>query len=339
MPGHNALNLMHIKYSGITVFLQGIALSATHETRIVMAFQQGGPMSTIAIARAARPNFLVLAPLCVMLGLGLVALQPVTLSAHDIVLVMVGALLAHAAVNLLNEYEDFRSGLDLITRRTPFSGGSGALPETPSAAPLVRLAAMLTLSSVTAVGAYFLWLRGWPMLVIGLSGLGLVIAYTRWITRMPWLCLLAPGLGFGPVMVLGSLVALGGKIDAASFIVSGVALLLVSELLLLNQFPDVEADRRIGRRHLPIVLGLQGASTIVVSLLLGAYVLIALGQISGALPAGVWLAWLTLPAALWIVRRLPEALEAPELLLRVLGVNVATLLATLALLGIGLWLA
>lgn len=296
-------------------------------------------MSTIAIARAARPNFLVLAPLCVLLGVGLVALQPVTLSAIDIALVLAGGLLAHAAVNLFNEYEDFRSGLDLMTRRTPFSGGSGALPETPSAAPLVRLAALLALAGVMIIGGYFLWLRGWPLLIIGLSGLVLVVAYTRWITRMPWLCLLAPGLGFGPVMVLGTLVALGGRIDAASLIVSGVSLLLVSELLLLNQFPDVEADRRIGRRHFPIVLGFHGASRIVMALLLGAYALIALGQISGALPAGVGLAWLTLPAALWVMWQLPQVMKVPERLLKVLGINVATLLATLALLGVGLWLA
>ncbi|MCA1769214.1 MAG: prenyltransferase [Halomonas sp.] len=295
-------------------------------------------MSTIAVAKATRPNFLVLAPLCVLLGLSLVVLQPVNLSALNIMLVLIGGLLAHVAVNLLNEYEDFRSGLDLITRRTPFSGGSGALPEIPSAAPLVGFAALLTLAGVVAIGAYFLWLRGWPMLVIGLSGLGLVVAYTRWITRLPWLCLLAPGLGFGPVMVLGTLVALGGRIDAASLIVSAASLLLVSELLLLNQFPDVDADRQIGRRHLPIVLGLQGASKIVAALLLGGYALIALGQVFGILPAGVWLAWLPLPAALWIALRLPAALEAPELLLRVLGVNVVTLLATLALLGIGLLL-
>lgn len=273
-----------------------------------------------------------------MLGLGLATLQAVQLAALDIVLVLMGGLLAHAAVNLLNEYQDFRSGLDLITRRTPFSGGSGALPQMPSAAPLVWIAALLTLSGVLAIGVYFLWLRGWPMLVIGLSGVGLVVAYTRWITHLPWVCLLAPGLGFGPVMVLGTLVAVGGQIDLASLIVSGVSLLLVSELLLLNQFPDVQADRRVGRRHLPIVLGLQGASRIVVGLLLGAYALIALGQVSGALPTGVWLAWLAVPGALWIAVQLPIVLEAPERLLTLLGINVATLLASLALLGAGLWL-
>ncbi|MEA3259188.1 MAG: prenyltransferase, partial [Pseudomonadota bacterium] len=251
--------------------------------------------------------------------------------------VLIGGLLAHVAVNLLNEYDDFRSGLDMLTRRTPFSGGSGALPETPSAAPGVLITACCMLAVVVAIGIYFLWLRGWPMLVLGLSGVVLIVAYTRWITRSPPLCLLAPGLGFGPSMVLGSLVASGGQLDGGALIASMVALLLVSELLLINQFPDREADRRIGRRHLPIVLGLPRASRWVGALLLGGYALIALGRVSQLLPAGVWLAWLTLPAALWVVLRLPCVLEDREALMRVMGVNVATLLSTLALLSVGLW--
>jgi len=280
-----------------------------------------------------------LAPLCVLLGLSIAAHQSTPLNPLDVVLVLVGGLLAHAVVNLLNEYDDFRSGLDTITRRTPFSGGSGALPETPSAALSVLIAAWTMLAAVVAIGAYFLWLRGWPMLILGLSGVVLTVAYTRWITRSPLLCLLAPGLGFGPSMVLGTLVALGGHIDGAALVGSAVALLLVSELLLINQFPDVEADRRIGRRHLPIVLGLPRASRWVAALLLGAYPLIALGQMSQLLPVGVWLAWLTLPAALWVVLRLPRVLANHEALMRVMGVNVATLLSTLALLSVGLWWA
>jgi 1,4-dihydroxy-2-naphthoate octaprenyltransferase len=295
-------------------------------------------MSTLAVARATRPNFLVLAPLCVLLGVSLAARQSVTLVVHELALVFVGGLLAHAAVNLLNEYEDFRSGLDLITCRTPFSGGSGALPETPRAAPLVLGVALALLAGVVTIGFYFLWLRGWSVLAAGLGGVCLVVAYTRWITRLPWLCLLAPGLGFGPIMVLGTLVALNGRVDAAAVIVAGVTMLLVSELLLLNHYPDVEAARRKGRRHLPIVLGLKYASWWVVALLLGAYAVIGLGQLSQRLPVGVWLSWLTLPAALWVIWRLPDALETPALQLKVLGINVATLLITLALLAVGLWL-
>jgi 1,4-dihydroxy-2-naphthoate octaprenyltransferase len=124
-------------------------------------------MSTIAVARASRPDFLVLAPLCVVLGVSLAACQSVVLDPLEVVLVLIGGLLAHVAVNLLNEYDDFRSGLDMLTRRTPFSGGSGALPETPSAAPGVLITACCMLAVVVAIGIYFLWLRGWPMLVLG----------------------------------------------------------------------------------------------------------------------------------------------------------------------------
>lgn len=293
-------------------------------------------MTTLTVARATRPNFLILTPLCVLLGVSLAARQSLVLEPLDVVLVLAGGLLAHAVVNLLNEYDDFRSGLDLITQRTPFSGGSGALPETPTAASSVLITALIMLFGVVAIGGYFLWLRGWPMLLLGLSGVILMMAYTRWITHSPWLCLLAPGLGFGPVMVLGALIALGGHIDATALMGSAVALLLVSELLLVNQFPDVDADRRIGRRHLPIVLGLPRASRWVAALLLGAYALVASGQVSGLLPVGAWLAWLTLPAALWIVLRLPRVLGDHDGLMQVMSVNVATLLATLALLTAGL---
>ena len=209
---------------------------------------------TVAVVRATRPNFLILAPLCAGLGLAVAWQQGQPPALLDTLLVFVGALLAHAAVNLLNEYEDFISGLDKITRRTPFSGGSGALPEIPSAARRVLLAGLGTLALVIGIGLYFLWLRGLPMFVLGAAGVVLVLTYTRWITRSPLLCLLAPGIGFGPVMVLGSLIALGAQLDATALVCATVALLLTSELLLINQIPDAEADRQIGRRHLVIPL-------------------------------------------------------------------------------------
>lgn len=287
---------------------------------------------TAALVRAFRPNFLILAPLCAGLGVAIAWRQGASPDILDTLLVLVGALLAHAAVNLFNEYEDFTSGLDMITRRTPFSGGSGALPECPSAARGVLVAAIGTLGLVIAIGCYFLWLRGLPMLVLGAAGVILVLTYTRWITRLPLLCLLAPGIGFGPVMVLGSLVALGARLDAMAVTAAGISLLLVSELLLINQIPDVEADREIGRRHLVITLGKAAAARLVALLLLGGFVLIGLGIVRGWLPGGSALALLPLPAAIWISWKLPSALEFPDRLDPVLGTNVVVLLATLALL-------
>ena len=291
---------------------------------------------TAAVVRATRPNFLVLAPLCAGLGVALAWQQREPPALLDTFLVLVGALLAHAAVNLLNEYEDFVSGLDLITRRTPFSGGSGALPEVPVAAKGVLLAALGTLAVVVAIGLYFIWLRGVPMLVLGAAGVVLVLTYTRWITRSPIICLLAPGLGFGPVMILGSLIALGARLDAAAIAVSVISLLLVSELLLINQIPDAEADRKVGRRHLVITLGQPAAARLAGSLLLGSYGVLGAGILAGWLPAWTSIARAPAPAAVWISLRLPGALTDPPRLNSVLGINVAVLLATLALLIFGL---
>ncbi|MBD3641583.1 MAG: prenyltransferase [Marinobacter sp.] len=289
-----------------------------------------------AVVRAFRPNFLILAPLCAGLGVAVAWQQGGSPALLDTLLVFIGALLAHAAVNLFNEYEDFISGLDLITRRTPFSGGSGALPEVPSAAKGVLAAALGTLGLVAAIGLYFLWLRGLPMLVLGVAGIVLVLTYTRWITRRPILCLLAPGLGFGPVMVLGAIVALGGNINVPALLVTLVAQCLVSELLLINQIPDAEADQKVGRRHLVITLGQKSATRVVAALLLGSYVPVLAGVLLGWLPPWSALALVTLPVSLWISRQLPLVLDNPERLNAVLGTNVAVLLSTLALLITGL---
>ncbi len=171
-------------------------------------------------------------------GSSIAARQSLAPGPLELMLVLAGGVLAHGTVNLLNEYEDFRSGLDLMTRRTPFSGGSGALPEAPAAASSVLITALGMLVGVVAIGGYFLWLRGWPMLLLGLSGMLLMMAYTRWITHSAWVCLLAPGLGFGPVMVLGSPDRAGRTCRCMALLGAMVALLLVSELLLINQFPD-----------------------------------------------------------------------------------------------------
>ncbi len=291
---------------------------------------------TVAVVRASRPNFLVLAPLCAGLGVAVAWHQGEPPTLINTLLVLIGALLAHAAVNLLNEYEDYTSGLDLMTRRTPFSGGSGALPEVPSAARQVLLAAFGTLGLVIAIGLYFLWLRGLPMLVLGAAGVALVLTYTRWITRSPLICLLAPGLGFGPVMILGSLIALGARLDTTAVTVSVIGLLLVSELLLINQIPDADADRKVGRRHLVITLGQPAAARLVGLLLMGSYAILAAGIWIGWLPAWAALALAPMPAAIFVSAKLPGALNRPGLLNTVLGINVALLLASLALLIFGL---
>ncbi|RDB42860.1 prenyltransferase [Halomonas sp. DQ26W] len=300
--------------------------------------------SLLACLRSSRPNFLVLAPLCAGLAVSAAWHDGHSPAGLDILLVMLAALLAHVAVNLFNEHHDFRSGLDSLTTRTPFSGGSGSLPENPEGAGAVRIAAWTCLVGVVAIGALFLWQVGAVMLAYGLLGLLLIVAYTGWLTRRPWLCLLAPGLGFGILMVAGAYQALTGMFSLTALAVSLVPALMVSALLLVNQLPDIEPDQRVGRDHLAIRLGVRRASRLAAAIVLAGFAVIPIAWLFGVLPAGAWLMWLAVPAAAWLARGLwclPVDVERGKLapLLPLMGLNVVVLLGSLILLNAGLLLA
>ena len=212
------------------------------------------------VFKSSRPPFLLLTPACLAPALVLAYQSGVSVSNLHMVLIIIGAMSAHISVNCFNEYFDFKSGLDNLTERTPFSGGSGALIEAPEHLAAVGITAILTLLITAGCGLVFVFQIGWPIAPIGLLGLIIVYAYTRYINRNPWLCLIAPGLAFGPLMMVGSYWVLTKQFNIDILLLSMVPFCLVSNLLLINQIPDIEADKRVGRRTFPIVYGVLGAS-------------------------------------------------------------------------------
>ncbi|HMA98155.1 MAG TPA: prenyltransferase [Wenzhouxiangella sp.] len=291
-----------------------------------------------AVARAARPNFLILTPVCIFPAVAAAYAAGYKPDVLVVLLIVVAGLLAHAAVNLLNEWDDFRSGLDLATQRTPFSGGSGALPAAPAASAAVLTTGVIGLAVSALIGLYLMSRSGLGLLTPGLVGIFLVVAYTAWITRRPILCLIAPGLGFGPIMVAGSYYAITGHYSVAILWASMTPLMLVSGLLLINQFPDVEPDQTHGRLHLPILLGRAASARLFVVVLLLAYLVPVTGVVAGILPLTVLLVLLATPAAFIVAKKALAHADHPTDLTPWLGLNVATLMVTILLLGLGLLL-
>ena len=283
-----------------------------------------------------RLPFLILTPACALLGLGTAVWTTGHVNGWHFVLALIGAISAHISVNAFNEVFDFESGLDARTQRTPFSGGSGTLPAEAGMRRPTLVMAWVALGITAFSGLYFVILRGPVILPLGLVGIVLLYIYTPWMTRNPLLCLIAPGLGFGPLMVMSVHFALTGAYSWTAFVASLVPFFLVSDLLLLNQFPDVEADRSIGRRHIPILFGRRAASLVYNLFLLLAYLTVVLGVLFSLLPAISLLGLLTLviaiPAGLRVFR---HAEDIPQLL-PALGMNVLINLLTPALIGIGL---
>jgi 1,4-dihydroxy-2-naphthoate octaprenyltransferase len=286
-----------------------------------------------------RLPFLILTPACVLLGLGTAMWSSEQVSFFYFVLALIGGIASHIAVNAFNEYFDFRSGLDFKTERTPFSGGSGTLQEKPELAKQALTTAIISAIVVCAVGLYFLTVWGPALLPLGALGVLVTIIYTPWLAHNALLCLIAPGLGFGIVMVMGTHFVLTGEYTMTAFVASLVPFFLVSDLLLLNQFPDVEADRSVGRKNFPILIGRRASSLIYGLFLLLAFLTVVVGVALDYLPKmsliGLAALLLALPAFIGAYRHADDI----KRLVPSLGLNVLVNIITPVLVALGLFLA
>ena len=285
-----------------------------------------------------RAPFLILAPACVLVGVGTAYWQTGSLNGWYVLLAFMGGLTAHITVNVFNEYFDFKSGLDSKTERTPFSGGSGTLPANPGMVTTTLILGCLTLLITAAIGIFFAWKQGMLILLPGLLGLFLTVTYTTIWVKNPFLCLFAPGLGFGILMVMGTHFALTGTYTWTAFCAALTPTFLVSNLLLLNQFPDVNADHSIGRRHFPVQVGRKLSSRLYGIFLLLTYLSVVSGVIIHWLPVPALLALLTIPLAWKAFRGAQENADNIPALVPSMGLNVIICLATPTLLAIGLFI-
>ncbi|MFC1589328.1 prenyltransferase [Pseudomonadota bacterium] len=289
------------------------------------------------IALSIRPPFLILPLVCVLLGAGVVVANQTPISLSLLMLTFIGALLAHISVNTLNEYFDFKSGLDFETTKTPFSGGSGALPENPEMVHAVFIVAIASLVITLIIGCFFIWKYGADIAPLGIAGLILIITYTGWINKHPLLCLIAPGLGFGFLMVAGSQFVLQGEYVPLSWLVAMVPFFLVNNLLLLNQYPDIQADANAGRNHFPIAYGIKRSNLAYGIFALATIATIVISVLSGRLPMLSLIALIPMPLAFFSLYGAIKHGKNIGGFPQYLGANVAATILTTLLLGVSLF--
>lgn len=284
----------------------------------------------------ARLPFLLLPPMCVALGYATASRENPSIPVLSIILSLIGGIAAHVSVNSFNEYFDFRSTLDARTTRTPFSGGSGTLQQRPELAGWALWLAIGSALLTASIGIYFALMLGPWILPIGIGGLLVVVTYSIWAVRNPLFCLIAPGMGFGPFMVIGTHFALTGHYSWSAALASLIPFFLVNNLLLLNQFPDVEADRSVGRKNILITAGLQTGALVYTLFIVLTYVAITAGVLSGLLPTlsliGTATILLSIPA---VISAFKNSKNIPELI-PAMGLNVVINLLTPLLLAGGI---
>lgn len=199
---------------------------------------------------------------------------------------LLGVSLLHLGANLINDYYDARGSDPINLKLTPFSGGSRAIQDMGISSKVI-LAMSLLCFILAFISCIWLMLNQRPFAILfGLLGLFLGWAYSS-----PPFSLMNKGFGelaiffaFGPLLTLAGYYAISGKVDVISFMLGIPQGCFITNVIWINQFPDAEADSKVGKRHLVVRMGPALARYVYGILLLSGiffpFLLVGIGHVS-----------------------------------------------------------
>ena len=215
-------------------------------------------MSLTIWLRVIRLKFLLASIIAVSLGLAISWNITNDLNVFHAILTMIGVVSLHVSVDLLNDYWDFKRGIDTNTQRTKMSGGTGVLPEGLLKPSEVYKAGIGFLIFGGIIGGFFVFTFGITIAIILLFAILSIYFYSTKLVN--W------GLAEVFVAIKGTMIVLGTfyiqtnqilEIPIFAGIVVGV---LSASVLFITSFPDHDADKQKGRRTLVILFGREKAS-------------------------------------------------------------------------------
>jgi len=243
-----------------------------------------------------RPPFLLLIPITYSVGIASAYIAG-SFNLFRALLGFVGVLLAHVSMNVINDYFDYKSGLDFTTKLTPFRGGSGLLPSGTLNAKDVYKFAMGSLIIGRAISLYFAYTVGWMILPLIAFAAISIYFYTESLSHW-YIGEIVTGINFGPLMVLGGYFIMTGHYSVEALAAGVIPGILVGTLLYLNEFPDLEADKAVRRKNTVIALGLSKASKLYVVLISAVFIWVLVAIALNLLSFTTLVTYLALPTAL-----------------------------------------
>lgn len=291
---------------------------------------------------ATRPAFISATVVACLVGLAAASHDGIPFNGTLAVVTLLFAFVAHAGINVLNDYYDALSGTDdrNTDRIFPLTGGSRFIQNGVMGLAETRDFGFALLASVVA-GGLWLMAHSTPQLAwVGLLGLFIGWAYSATSTNLN-------GRGMGEVcVILGFLAIVVGTdmVQRGAFSWTSVAMglsyaLITASLLFVTQFPDREADAAAGKRHWVARLGTDTARRIYPVLAATAYLWLALAVIIHVLPPLALLAFLATPLSVKAGRELLQHAAQPKLLADAIKLTIAAVLAHGSLLAVGLFIS
>ena len=243
--------------------------------------------------RVIRVRFLLASVIAVSVGLALTWQQNSSIDLLDAILIFAGVMALHASVDLLNDFWDFKRGIDTKTKRTKMSGGTGVLPEGLLKPSSVYRAGIVFLIIGSVIGSYFVITHGIIIgIILGFAILSIYFYSTK---------IVDSGLGEFFVAVKGSMIVIGtffiqsGEITIESILGGIVVGVLSSLVLFIASFPDHDADKSKGRKSLVIAVGKEKAAKLFWIFPLISYVAIIIGVSTNLFPLVSLITLVTIP--------------------------------------------
>ena len=264
--------------------------------------------------RAIRIKFLLASVIAVSLGLSLAWHSGYPIEIIHAVLTFAGVISLHASVDLLNDYWDFKRGIDTKTKRTKMSGGTGVLPEgllKPKSVYLVGIG-FLILGAI--IGIYFVVIFGITIgIILGFAILSVYFYSTKIVN---W------GLAEVFVTIKGTLIVIGTYfiqsevIDDFTILAGIVVGILSSLVLFITSIPDHDADKEKGRRTLVIIFGKSNIVKTFLIFPILTYGVIIYGVINGTFPVYSLLVLLAKPFLILSLLQLKDLEKSEHTMLR-----------------------
>jgi len=250
---------------------------------------------------AIRPRTLPAAVAPVLVGAGAAA------ATHHatflpVVAAFLAALLFQIGANLANDVFDHLKGADTAERLGPTRVTQAGL-----LAPKAVLTAMWAVFLLSlSLGAYLVYIGGWPVAAIGLTAIVAAIAYTGGPYPLGY-----NGLGelfvfiyFGLAAVCGTCLVSAGQVTPAAWLAAIPLGLLAMAILVVNNLRDLNTDLIAGKRTLAVRMGRAATLAEYRLLLVFAYLIPVVMTLLEVASPWVLLTWLSLPLTLTLWKQI-----------------------------------
>ena len=262
--------------------------------------------------RAIRIKFILASIIAVSNGIAISYWKTGTIDPGYALLTYFGIMCLHVSVDLLNDYSDFKRGIDTNTKRTRYSGGTGVIPENLINPKVIYFAGVVFLILGGLTGLYFVTVKGIVILILLSFAIISIYFYSTNIVNA--------GLGElfvavkGCMIVMGSYYIQSNTIDLTSVFIGIIVGLLSSVVLLVTSFPDYDADKKGGRRTLVILSGKENSVKIFTAVIMVTYGMIVVGAIFNILPLFSTIGLLSIPFAARAINKLRRFNDTSQLI-------------------------